>query len=300
MKKAFKWIGIILGALVLLLVLGIGGMFMAANGKIKKTYEVAVKPIAIPTDSASLSRGEHLALTRGCMECHGADFEGKLIMDNPAMGTWYGPNLTKGNGGLPADYSTEDFVRAIRHGVGKDNQALLFMPSEEYHWLDDADLGSLIAYIQSVPSVDSTVPKVKPGPVSKMLFLSGQIPVSADIIDHNTPPPPAPEYAISSEYGRYIAVTCTGCHGPGFSGGKIPGGDPSWPPATNISSHKEEGIGSWSEEEFLTAMHFGMRPDESSIDPVMPWPMFGQMTDIELKALWMYLKTVPPKPTGNR
>ena len=32
----------------------------------------------------------------------------------------------------------------------------------------------------------------------------------------------------------------------------------------------------------------------------MPWQAYGQMSDVEIKALWAYLQTVPPSEKGNR
>lgn len=38
----------------------------------------------------------------------------------------------------------------------------------------------------------------------------------------------------------------------------------------------------------------------SLILTAMPWQQFGQMSDVELKAVWAYLRTVPPMAKGNR
>jgi len=40
--------------------------------------------------------------------------------------------------------------------------------------------------------------------------------------------------------------------------------------------------------------------DGSAINPFMPWKSFAKMTDNEIIAIWLYLKSVPPKPTGNK
>jgi hypothetical protein len=56
----------------------------------------------------------------------------------------------------------------------------------------------------------------------------------------------------------------------------------------------------WSEEDFLTAMHTGVRPDGSQIDRSMPWWSLGQMTDEELKALWLYFQSLPAVQTASQ
>ena len=61
------------------------------------------------------------------------------------------PNLTSGAGGVGATNTDEDWVRAIRHGVGHDGRALWVMPSLSFSRLSDEDLGALIAYLESRP-----------------------------------------------------------------------------------------------------------------------------------------------------
>jgi mono/diheme cytochrome c family protein len=104
---------------------------------------------------------------------------------------------------------------------------------------------------------------------------------------------------VTPEYGHYLAITggCTGCHGSGLSGGAIPGVPPDFPKARNISP---TGIGSWSDEDFFRALREGKRPDGSTINPFMPWNDTKLMTDDEIRALLAYLRTVPPRPDGQR
>ena len=102
------------------------------------------------------------------------------------------------------------------------------------------------------------------------------------------------------EFGKFLSVGCTGCHGDGLSGGPIPGITPDFPKATNITPDKETGIGTWTEDDFYIAINTGKRPDGSDIDPFMPWKNMRSMTTTELKALWLFLQTVPAKKFGNR
>ncbi len=197
--------------------------------------------------------------------------------------------------------SETDLVRAIRHGVGPDGQALIFMPSYEYYFFNDADLGAMIAYIKGTPPVDSDLPPIQVGPLGRILFLAGQFPLlAAEDINHDSPRPAPVERGATVQYGAYIAVGCTGCTGEGFSGGPIPGTPPDFPPATNITPDTTTGLGAWTEADFFRALREGKRPDGTEIDPFMPWQNSGQMADDELSALWLYLQTVPPKAYGNR
>ncbi len=67
-----------------------------------------------------------------------------------------------------------------------------------------------------------------------------------------------------------------------------------WPPAPNLTPDPETGLGPWSQDEFFRALREGKRPDGSSIDPVMPWRNTAEMTDLELGAIWAYLRSLPP------
>ena len=55
----------------------------------------------------------------------------------------------------------------------------------------------------------------------------------------------------------------------------------------------------WTESDFVRAMREGLRKDGTALAPQMPWQAYRQMSDTELKALWAYLQTVPPREKGN-
>ena len=104
---------------------------------------------------------------------------------------------------------------------------------------------------------------------------------------------------MTADYGRYLAASCIGCHGDNLSGGRIAGGPPDWPPAANLTPHATSRIGSWTEADFFTAMRKGVRPDGTPLNPAMP-TAFGQFTDDETKALWLYLRSLPAAEMGVR
>lgn len=66
--------------------------------------------------------------------------------------------------------------------------------------------------------------------------------------------------------------------------------------AANITSDKT-GIGNWTEEQFLTALKKGKYKGlegSRSLLPPMPWPIYRNMNDDDLKAIFAYLKTTKP------
>ena len=58
-------------------------------------------------------------------------------------------------------------------------------------------------------------------------------------------------------------------------------------------------VGFWSEELFLATMRTGVTPGGHKLIDFMPWKFFGQMTDEELSAVWMYLQSLPALPQGK-
>ncbi|HRQ32942.1 MAG TPA: hypothetical protein PLM89_07545, partial [Anaerolineales bacterium] len=117
MKKVLKWIGIVLGSLIGLILLAGIVMIMIGNSRLNKTYDFPPSNITIPTDAASIEYGKHRAETL-CQGCHGPDLSGIDAWFNaPPIGLISSPNLTSGAGGIGANFTTEDYVRAIRHGI---------------------------------------------------------------------------------------------------------------------------------------------------------------------------------------
>lgn len=300
MRKLLKFLGWFVGGLAAVIGIAAVVVYVGSSSKLRQTYLVKVQPVPVPAATPDvLARGRHLAVTRGCTECHGDDLAGRTVFDNGAMGRVDAPNLTRGEGGLPANYTDDDLVRAIRHGVAMDGRGLFLMPSEDFATLADADMGALLAYLKSLPAVNRPRGPVALGPIARMLTATGKITLAAAKIDHATVKPAQVVAAPTVEYGHYVAASCIGCHGPNLSGGKIAVGPPEWPPAANLTPHAAGRIKGWKEGDFLSALRTGKRPDGSAIDPVMP-RAFGQMNDTELKALFAYLQTIPAAETGIR
>ena len=108
-------------------------------------------------------------------------------------------------------------------------------------------------------------------------------------------PPPTP----TAVYGKYLAMACTGCHGDHFSGGKIPGTPPDFPPPLNLTPDKT-GLAGWTYEDFDKLLTTSIRKNGEKLKPFMPVEAFGKVNDTEKHALFAYLQTLPPVPYGNR
>ena len=64
--------------------------------------------------------------------------------------------------------------------------------------------------------------------------------------------------------------------------------------AANITSDPDTGIGSWTDEEIITAIREGKTKDGRIIFPPMPVPTYNNMSDDDVKAIVAYLRTVKP------
>lgn len=293
MKKVLKWIGIVLGSLIGLLLSAGAVLFLMGNARLNKTYDFPPSNIAIPTDSASIEYGRHRAESL-CQGCHGKDLSGveKWFAAGP-LGTVDSANLTSGVGGIGQEFTTdEDYVRAIRHGIDPEGKPL-FMPAVvSTSQLSDQDLGSIIAYLKTVPPVDHKTNGQNFTPLAKVLLTTGMLPkLPVEVVSHDAHVT-APERGASVEYGEYMVNTndCRICHGPNLNGGPFP--DPT---ITLISPNLTPGgeLAFWTEEEFINTIRTGITPSGRQLGEHMPWKDYRNFYDDELKAIWMYLQTIP-------
>jgi len=298
-RKILKTLAYGLAALLALLLIAVATIYILSAQRLNRKRLVSVAAVSIPASTEAIERGRHIVATRACADCHGVDFGGKKVIDDPLAGELHGPNITRGIGGLPADFSDLDYVRAIRHGLSRDGRSFVLMPSLEYADLSDEDLGAVIAYLKTQPAVDRPRGPVSPGPIVRLLILTGEVKLAAEHIDHAAKRASTVTASASADYGKYLAASCTGCHGPNLSGGKIPGAPPDWPAAANLTSHATSRVTRWTEEQFMQTVRTRVRPDGTALNPIMP-AAFAQLTDQELKALWTYLQSLPAIPTGAR
>jgi mono/diheme cytochrome c family protein len=278
MKKFFKWTGIVLGGLIILMLLAGLVMYPIGMKKITRTYpNITVESVNIPTDADAITRGKHVSVIWACTKCHGEDLSGKLLTNDPiegsipTFGSIPATNLTSGNGGVGQFYTDADWVRAIRHDIKPNNQAAIYMYVST---ISDQDLGDLIAYLKQIPPVDSDLPAISYGPFIPILPALGIFTPAAELIDHSAPHPvdPAPDTTI--EYGKYLSSICAECHGNGM--------------ANAIKSKN------WKEEDFIRTFNTGVLPDGRQLGPTMSSKTFNEMNDTELAALWLYFMSVKP------
>jgi len=308
MRKALKVIG---GVIVILAVAGAG--FVASRQNLK--FDPPYPAVAASSDSAIIERGRYLVRDLApCASCHGdptqreafsngADvpLSGGFAFDIPP-GQFYTRNLTADPETGLGNVSDGAIARALRHGVGHDGRALL--PFMEMQGLSDDDLQAVVSYLRSQPPVRNPVPPHHYTLLGKVVRATAL----ANPVGPATPPPERSPRGASVDNGRYLveSVTlCWACHtersqmtgaltGPRFGGTKgfTEPDDPdhSWSPP-NITTDPETGhLARMNEDQFVARFRQGRVIPGSP----MPWQGFARLAEDDLRAIYRYLKTVPP------
>ncbi len=244
-----------------------------------------------------------------CGNCHTPRGSGGVFaMDRQLSGgpqEWDTPTFkVKGSNITPdretgiGSWSDADVRRAVVDGVRPDGKQLApIMPYGFYKVFTPGDLDAVVAYLGSVAPVNNKVQ----APVYKAA-MHADIPPGAEN--------PAASADLSDPVKRgFYQVTighCMECHSPRVNGrsdlvnGLGKGGEEFKGPwgvsvSRNITSHRENGIGTWTDAEIKRAITQGIRKDGTPLKPPMGYPLYARMTDADLNDVVAYLRTVPAK-----
>ena len=261
--------------------------------KLERKVEVAVAPVALRSDPASVERGRYLFASRGCGDCHGADGGGHVVVEDGAM-LVRSPDISSSPQSAVAHYSASDWVRTIRHGVKPDGRPVMVMPSEEYNRLVDDDVAALVAYARQLPPAAGGKAEVRLPMLVKALYAAGVVRDASEKIDHSLAPAvPVPD-AVTDAHGAYVANGCIGCHGKQLAGGRIPGAPPSWPPAAKLTPGPGSALDRYpTAEQFMAMLKSGRRPDGSRVSDVMPFTSLKALSELDMRALYLHLRSLP-------
>lgn len=302
MKKTWlKRAGYGLLALIALAAAAVAALAGYGHLKAARKLEVRLEAVAARSDSAAIERGGYLFRSRGCTECHGDDGAGRTFVDDGKGLRLHAPNITPAQGSATSQYRMEDWDRSIRHGVAPGGRPLMIMPSEDYNRLTNDDFAALVAFLRQMPAAEGGPAEINlPLPV-RALYGAGVIEDAAQKIDHTlAPAAPVPE-AVSPAHGAYVAQACIGCHGPGLSGGRIPGAPPDWPAAANLTPGAGSALAKYADaKSFVAMMRSGQRPDGTAVSTVMPFGALKAMNDVDLEAVFLHLKSLAPRAAGSR
>jgi len=317
MRRVLRIAGIIAGMLVVLA--ACLALYVQLGWDRKDGRQAPI--LVAPRDPASVARGEYIFMnTWQCWGCHsgsdgsqsvppagGRAFD--LSTTGPGFGMYYAKNITPDSATGIGAWTDGEIVQAIREGVRRDRHLLFpLMPVDWLHRMSDEDALAIVAYLRSLPPVRNDVPPATPSFVARALFAFGVLsalpPVNTRIA--------APAQASTREYGEYVATAlsgCADCHTPRdlkngkffldslFAGGTIAFGEPEGEPIVSFASNLREilgpGPGRWSEDQFVTAVTGGMRPDSSVISPHMPYARYKFVSPDDLHALFVYFTSLP-------
>jgi mono/diheme cytochrome c family protein len=299
-------------ALVVLVVAGFA-VYVASRQNLK--FNPPYPEIAASTDSAVVARGQYLVRTAvNCAMCHGdttrqADrnrgddvpLSGGFHWDIPP-GTFYARNITPDPETGIGSFEDKAIARALRHGVGNDGRALL--PFMELQGLTDEDLTAVISYLRTQPPVQNPIPAHRYNLLGSVVKAT----VLANPVGPEHPPTATSPRGATLENGRYLAESvslCWACHtqrdpatgqitGPRYGGAtgfvEKTGDAYTWSPP-NLTSDPETGrTGRMSEDEFVARFRAGRVIPGSP----MPWQSLGRMEEDDLRAIYRYLKSLPP------
>jgi mono/diheme cytochrome c family protein len=244
-------------------------------------------------------RGDYLVNSiLNCGGCHtprgpgGAEkaFSGGNVFDTPRFKV-YSSNITPDKQTGIGDWTPDQIKKAIMHGVRPNGVKLAAMPSPFYADLTTRDADAIVAYLRTLKPVKNDVPA----------------PEYKEVAKHDALPAPG-KMRGKVKQGYYLATIghCLECHTPvdkgkqlfetslGAGGRQFKG---PWGVATarNITSHKEKGLGAWTDVEIKRAITQGTRKDGSKLNPPMGFAAYAKMTDKDLTALVAYLRTLPAK-----
>jgi mono/diheme cytochrome c family protein len=297
-RRWLRRIGIALALLIALAAVAIFAGDQIGRTRMQRKVEVAVKGVPFRDDASALERGRYLFASRGCVDCHGAKAGGATFVDDGKGLRIAGPNISPGPGSVVAGFTPADWERAIRHGVDPKGRPLMVMPSEDYNRFTDDDLASLVAYLRHIEPASGGGPVLDlPLPV-RVLYGFGMIRDAAAKIDHTRPPEQPVPAGVTPTHGAYVANMCFGCHGAQLNGGKIPGGPPDWPAAANLTPGEGSAMTRYPDADaFARLFKSGNRPDGTAVK-VMPFGSLREMSDTDVRALFLYLRTLQPMPHG--
>jgi cytochrome c2 len=311
MKKLLMVIFIVLGTLVL--VIAVALVYI----KFSLPNVGAAPELSVEQSTENVIHGDYLANhVMVCIDCHSLRdwqyFSGPPIKGTEGIGgerfgrdfgfpgEFYSPNITPyGVGG----WTDGELFRAITTGVTRDGSAIFpVMPYADYGKLDESDIRDVIAFIRTLPSVKNEMPEREID--FPFNFILNTIPKKAALTTR-----PNPMDRVN--YGEYMftAAACTECHtnavkgkvvGEYLAGGfefNLPDGSIVRSP--NITPHVT-GIGLWNESFFINRFKFYTDSayipevvEPGDFMTVMPWIMYGGMTDDDLGSMYQFLKMVP-------
>ena len=259
-----------------------------------------------------LERGRYLATgLTGCIDCHsprdwnthgapviaGKEGMGGEFPAEDLPGRVIAPNLTPDVETGAGNWTDDQLARSIREGIGHDGRTIFpLMPYQAFHNMSDEDVASIVVYLRSLPAIRNPLPKTEIISPVKYLIRSAPEPI--------TGPVASPNSADQLKYGEYLVKlgACADCHSPQDKGQTIPGTEfgggsvlkgPWGEVASANITPDASGIGYYDEALFVQTIRTGF-VKARELKSIMPYGVYQNLSDGDLKAMFAYLRTVKP------
>lgn len=309
------------GVFVAALLCAISGGVVFAKLQGDPVFERPDTGLRASNDPAVIAEGEYLFHgPMHCTACHDASKElafkrkrgekvdpiGGMHWDMGPLGRPVSANLTSDKATGLGGKSDEHIARVLKYGVGEDGKLRAFMAIAVAS-VTDREVVALLSYLRTLPPKQHRVEEERWGVMAELLIALGKI----------TPKQkqPSPYVASTDEptvaRGSYLAngpALCSMCHSPNdfldgmtlkgdaFSGcfePEVDHDDPTievCPP--NLTPHPTAGhITTWSEDMFVARIKSGAF---TSLQTPMPWANFSNMSEVDLRSIYRYLRARPP------
>lgn len=257
-----------------------------------------------------LARGDYLVnAVAGCFGCHSevdwknevipaaARGAGEVAVDKTAP--WlHCANITQDQETGLGAWSDDAIARAVREGVSRDGRTLFpMMPYQNFKRMSDEDLASVIAYLRTVTPIRRQIPVTEaPFPVNRFINAVPE-PITGSVA--------APDLSTPEKRGEYLVTMsgCADCHTPldergqpraglAFAGGSVFENPVGRVVSVNITPDPS-GIPYYTEDLFIEAIRTGV-VRARKLHPQMPYLIYRNMTDDDLRAVFAYVKTLKP------
>ena len=311
------WLKILIAVSVLTVVTAaVGGVKVLGSGTF---HGARVRPLTnqkFERTPARLERGKYLVeAVLACNHCHtpldwtkhdptmpaGMELAG-VDLGTTDIGHLVIPNITPDPETGAGKWSDDMLARAIREGIGHDGRALYpLMPYRLFRLLSDEDVASVVVYLRSLPPARNALPKTQLTSSVQSRIQNGPQPLTEPVL--------APDLSTPVKRGAYLVsiIGCAECHTPEdkkgdsiasmrFGGGLIFNGPWGRVASANLTPDAS-GIPYYNQAMFVRTLRTGY-VGARSLNPVMPWWAFRNMTDEDLTAIYAYLKTL--KPVSHR
>ena len=217
-------------------------------------------------------------------------------IDSTFPGKIFIPNITSH---ALKDWTDKEIARAMTKGINRDGDTMLpMMPYHEYSQMAKEDVDAVIAYLRTMKSIETNYPK-------RQVFIPASFFGGDSLPDNDYTSNIKPDTADKIKYGAYLVklAGCKSCHTPDpdkpFSGGaedKFPGFTVR---SSNITPDSATGIGSWTEEMFIAKFRNNSNSENvnreaGKYNTIMPWSLFGSISENDLKSIYAYLRSLPP------